>query len=214
MDFPLFEYSKKHPQGVIVALLGIIIVGSVAGGLWIQNLRSSLEEKEKIFDARIRLTEERLQKDIIAIRRANTVFMQQAEVIKKSGTEISSQLPILLALVKDVRYVRAVPHSVAKRLEIAISESEKSTNTFTQALMRSLEMAELLEKMELTENNTLNNQLVDVGAVAGYRPVIFTLILIAVVAFIGICVSILIFRLITRSSAGRATGSSLPDGPD
>jgi hypothetical protein len=53
----VLKYSNKHSRVVILTLLGVIISGSISGGLWIQNLNSLMSEREKIFEQRIQLLE-------------------------------------------------------------------------------------------------------------------------------------------------------------
>ncbi len=55
----LIKFSDAHARSVIVILIGIIVVGAIGGGLWIQSLKASLNEHEEIKDSRIELIEER-----------------------------------------------------------------------------------------------------------------------------------------------------------
>jgi hypothetical protein len=60
----LLKNSKKHSQLITLILLGIIIAGSIAGGLWIQNLNSILAEKDKLEEQHLKLIEERYRADL------------------------------------------------------------------------------------------------------------------------------------------------------
>lgn len=53
----ILEYSDKHSRVLSLILLGIIVCGSIAGGIWIQNLNSIIAEKDKILEQRIQITE-------------------------------------------------------------------------------------------------------------------------------------------------------------
>lgn len=60
----LLEYEKKHSQVIVVILLGIIITGSISGGLWIKQLNSIIAEKDKLAEQRLIIAGEMHSVDI------------------------------------------------------------------------------------------------------------------------------------------------------
>jgi hypothetical protein len=44
----LLKSSRAHPQSVIVALVAVIVVGTLGGGIWIHNLQSMLESRDAL----------------------------------------------------------------------------------------------------------------------------------------------------------------------
>lgn len=60
----ILKYSKEHSQGVIVFLLGLLVIGSTCGGIWINNLHDSLEQTQKIADERYKLIAESNQNNL------------------------------------------------------------------------------------------------------------------------------------------------------
>jgi predicted unusual protein kinase regulating ubiquinone biosynthesis (AarF/ABC1/UbiB family) len=79
----LLEFSKKHSEQVIATLLGIIIVGSIGGGLWIKSLQSTLAEREALTEERLELIEERYRTNFYALsKRVNDVETQLAQLVE------------------------------------------------------------------------------------------------------------------------------------
>lgn len=64
----LLKYSNKHSSSIIVTLLGIMIVGGIGGGLWIQNLNSVIVERNKLEEQRLALADERQGTALAATR--------------------------------------------------------------------------------------------------------------------------------------------------
>lgn len=57
----LLKSSRAHPQSVIVALIALIVVGAVGGGLWIHNLQSMLESRDALQKQELALVTERMK---------------------------------------------------------------------------------------------------------------------------------------------------------
>ncbi len=57
----LLKSSRAHPQSVIVALIAVIVVRAVGGGLWIHNLQSMLESRDALQKQELALVTERMK---------------------------------------------------------------------------------------------------------------------------------------------------------
>jgi hypothetical protein len=55
----LLKSAKAHPQTVIVALIAVIAVGSLAGGLWIHNLQSMLDSRDALREQELALVRQK-----------------------------------------------------------------------------------------------------------------------------------------------------------
>lgn len=54
----LLKRSKDHAQSVIIVLIGLIVVGSIGGGIWIHNLQGALEDHDKLAQQELQEREE------------------------------------------------------------------------------------------------------------------------------------------------------------
>lgn len=54
----ILKSVNENPKTVILILIGFIFIGSVSGGLWINNLHDSLEQTRKIADDRLKVIED------------------------------------------------------------------------------------------------------------------------------------------------------------
>ncbi|HEY0763008.1 MAG TPA: hypothetical protein VGD61_11625 [Pyrinomonadaceae bacterium] len=96
----LFKHSEKNAQLVSVILLGVVIAGSISGGLWIQKLNSILAEKDKLEAQRLVLMEERYQNQLSAIKlKYQSVDLQ----IGKLGLIMESATTKMDEIAKDLR---------------------------------------------------------------------------------------------------------------
>jgi uncharacterized coiled-coil protein SlyX len=64
----ILDFSKHHAQTVIATLFGVIVVGSVGGGLWIHNLQSVLDESQRLEDQRLAAQKQDFDNNMSAIK--------------------------------------------------------------------------------------------------------------------------------------------------
>jgi len=55
----ILEFSKKHSQPIIIVLLGLLATGSIAGGMWIHDLRDTIAARESELEEARKLGEQR-----------------------------------------------------------------------------------------------------------------------------------------------------------
>lgn len=147
----ILKFSSKHPKGVILALLTIIAAGGIAGGLWIHNLQSALEERDKTISERLALIEERHRDDMRALRKANAVLHSQGDVIKSNAKDIAQQLREVALLADEIRTKGAVTDEIGTKLRSA----SESITTKSEHLSQALERAQDAE-MWLRDMTTAN----------------------------------------------------------
>jgi Tfp pilus assembly protein PilO len=61
----ILKYSNRHAESVIVILLGLIVVGSSGGGMWIHNL----QEENRLTEREFQLKERDLKSQISELER-------------------------------------------------------------------------------------------------------------------------------------------------
>jgi len=131
----LLKYSKEQSQAVIVILIGLIIIGTISGGLWIQNLRSDLSEKEALQEERLKLTEERYRNSFADVA---TRFLTLEDIVKNLETTVYSykdNLDQIANEIKDIVLSREI--NLEKRNKL-ISLSNNISN-YTVQIMRGIE---------------------------------------------------------------------------
>jgi hypothetical protein len=143
------EFTDKHARAVVVALLGIIAAGSVAGGLWIKNLQSNLEYKDKIIDERMNLIEERHRTRLATVSRRLTLLNNQVEILRK-------ELPAIGVAIKDIQIKLSTIQSNSEAINpiemSSLNESvialNKKANALSYALNLSDEMVRFVKEIE------------------------------------------------------------------
>jgi hypothetical protein len=94
----LLKSSKTHSQSVIVALVAIIAVGTVGGGLWLHNLQSELQNLDALHKQEMALTkkdalvtlhglEERIGILDEAVKRHQALLEQTGSRLKRLSTQ-------------------------------------------------------------------------------------------------------------------------------
>lgn len=129
----LLKYSNKHSRVIILILLGIIISGSIAGGLWIQNLNSMISEKDKILEQRIKLAEKETSlassAQILSQRELNLDIMT---ILSKYELSMQSSANELKDLAKEfegiARSSKTTPQIRAQLLSYSKSLTDKSAS--------------------------------------------------------------------------------------
>jgi hypothetical protein len=53
----LLKYADEHHRTVTVALLGLLVIGALGGGLLIQTLQTSITPRDQLHDQRIKSIE-------------------------------------------------------------------------------------------------------------------------------------------------------------
>jgi hypothetical protein len=95
----LLNYSREHAQTIIVILIGLIVIGSISGGLLIQNLNSSLSEKETLQRERINLIEERYRTSFAEVA---SKFLKLEDRVRKLGAETVRMETICFNMAKEI----------------------------------------------------------------------------------------------------------------
>src|SRR5206468_4290447 len=84
----ILNFSKKHAQSIIVALLGVISSGSIAGGLWIHSLQEHAATLERELESAKKLYEQRLEIEQQRAATATTVADVQNKKLQSRLIEI------------------------------------------------------------------------------------------------------------------------------
>src|SRR5690242_15348005 len=58
---PLLKFVDERPKPTLIALMGVIVSGSVAGGLVIHSLENQLSTREQLEKARLALVESKYE---------------------------------------------------------------------------------------------------------------------------------------------------------
>jgi hypothetical protein len=91
----VLKHSKKHAQVIILILLGVIAAGSIAGGLYIQNLNSMLAEKDKLHAQEIKMLEYRYSNSLATVKLINQnieLMINKSELSIQASTSKIDQM--------------------------------------------------------------------------------------------------------------------------
>ena len=115
----ILKYSSKHARVVILILLGVITSGSLAGGLWIQNLNSIITEKDKILEQRIQLNEKAanigLASRSLSQRESN---LQILAILNKLELSVHSSTNELNALAKELGIIANSSNTISRAQQL------------------------------------------------------------------------------------------------
>lgn len=112
----VLKYSKTHGAAVIVVLVGVIVVGSVGGGLWIQNLNSALEQKDSLANQRATLVEERYRNRYSELNSRYRTLVQQATTLRESVQTHQAQVLSASQELTDLATVSKLDRAARDRL--------------------------------------------------------------------------------------------------
>jgi hypothetical protein len=153
----LLDFANRHAQVVIAALAAIIITGSIAGGLWIQNLQSALDQRDKIHDQRIlQLTEanaeerSKINRDLRRSHEANAELSARFQLVEQAAASLE---PAYAKLAKAIQELGAkTPHlrtDALIKMEEANSEMGSAVAGVTRALERAQDASRILRTIDL-----------------------------------------------------------------
>lgn len=122
----VLKYSKTHSTTVIVALLGVMAVGSIGGTLWIQNLISALAEREHLNSDRLRLVEERY-------RNRYATLHSRYEVLGRKVSKLVSRVQALNQSVNQLSETRRLDRPLKHTLRNVVADLQNQTEELTNS---------------------------------------------------------------------------------
>src|SRR3989304_4373305 len=122
----ILKLPKKNSPVVISILLGIIIIGAMWGGLWINSLQNTLAERDALANATLSLIEERYKTNFNSLAlRVDKAEIQLAEFHKLFG-KIEPQLTSVSQRLTEMSSDSQMPsnhRATLKQLSDEISET-------------------------------------------------------------------------------------------
>ena len=179
----LLDFIDNQPKTVIVALLGVIVVGGVGGGVWIKTLVSV----GATADQRISLIKAQYDRAEATMTQENLMLTEQLDILKDKMTDLS---PKLLSLSEDLNKASTsdtLDESIVLQLAEKADTLKAESIGITKAFERADEMKVFADKMV---------QAVAVPAPPQAPSLIFPLIILVVVIVLGYFV----FRRVRRGS--------------
>lgn len=158
MDFAFLKYVDDNPRTVLIALLGLLTTGSLAGGLYVQTLHFSLEERDRLFGARLQLLEDQGQSDMRSLRVANTVLRQQSEIIAQATRQAESGLRDLYNILSQRGNSTRIDRSSETRVLSAAQSVQDHLKVIGQSVERSGETLRLIESLKISNANEVSLQ--------------------------------------------------------
>lgn len=157
----ILKYAGERPKTVIVILLGIIAVGSIGGGIWIKNLQSGLEARDKYFSDRLVWIEEKWGRDSRILRQQNSVLRTEVKHLRAGIKDIENAMAGITSLhtrlqatgglgVLALQDRSSLEESMA-RIEKQRKELERAidvANAVTEATSELVDMPDLQEAAE------------------------------------------------------------------
>lgn len=178
----VLKYSNRHSRVVILILLGVIISGSIAGGLWIQNLNSVISKREKIFEQRIQLLEKEhglgLASRDLSRRGSYQEIMLTLEKLELSARRSADELR---SLAKDLEAVANSKGTTPQARKSLIGYST-ALNSQAEQITKELELAKGEVQQWMKETGVGGVALAPPLSGRLFGPPIFLLALILLVA--------------------------------
>jgi len=150
----LVVFTETQSKTVAVALLGAIVVGGIGGVLWINNLKSALEQKDRIIQQKNELVlerrlllEEKYQNVMGALRQENVAVSRELEVVSRSTNAVSGHLMGTLELLRELLEASALDSKNTAELVDALRDLEQHSLSIEQALERAQVVSDLAQKI-------------------------------------------------------------------
>ncbi len=125
----ILKLAKKNPEVIIAVLLGIIVVGSVGGGLWINALQSTLTERDALVQERLKLIDERYKTNLYLlsgkVSNIDTKFNQLKQDFQLSSSTIIGASQKLDSISSDPQISdanRSSLSAMSRQLSTAVSK--------------------------------------------------------------------------------------------
>ncbi len=130
----IFQFAESNAKTVIATLFGIIVVGSVGGGLWIHNLQSSLEEEGKLYQSTRELQKQQYETsnstNFFKVTEAEAKVRDLAEEIERSERKLKADAGNLAQLSESHK----IPTKAAAELQRINQDLEDTADELDQAL--------------------------------------------------------------------------------
>jgi hypothetical protein len=182
------KLADQHPKVVISSLLGLLLVGGVGGGVWINGLKANLDqlsadlrERDSVFAERMSLVEQRHDNVMDALWQKDAVVSKQVEIL-------TTEIPDFAASIDRVaQTLGQLGHASMTQNQNAALLAAVDSLTFQSAALRTA-----LARVQAAEE--MGDQLIrisDRDAAGGPRPPMSSagspfLLLLLMLAWLGV----------------------------
>lgn len=137
----LLDRGSEKPELVIATLIGVIVVGSLGGTLWIHSLQSALSERDALFRARLVSIEERHANEVSAERTKNAILQAEAEALTSSIAPLDSTLDTMAQSLEVLARYPQFPGRLKSRLLGTMRDAREQSASLQQALKRARDLS-------------------------------------------------------------------------
>jgi hypothetical protein len=136
------NWIEKYPKTVALSLLGLLVAGAVASGLWIYSLRAAIHRQEAALEAGEvkakedrQSLEERHGQEVALLQKKNAYLSDQVTILRRTARELTVQLAKVTSLLNEATGSAASP-SYKAGLSQAVGQLERQSDEMNQALER------------------------------------------------------------------------------
>lgn len=141
----LLRYSKHHAQTVIVVLIGLNLVGSVGGWLWIQSANSNLSVMQNLQNQRLAEIEERYRTSFADAASKYDRLCSNLEKLEKRLNSHKDTVGFISRKIAALVQSKAMPSILKERLfpiSRSLDESMSSLSKEVEVVTRELKLEE------------------------------------------------------------------------
>jgi hypothetical protein len=170
----ILTFLPKNPKPVIVVLLGIIVAGTVAGGMWINSLKVAVEQRDQLLAERDKIAEkqeeilrDKFARELAVIRQKNIYLSEQVRVVKPAITGIQKTVNEIKAYLEGYRQAKRTNRSEADRFSGLLSSLERQTIELNHTIDKMEAISDMADQIERLQFNLPPD--------SGHRPWLYPL---------------------------------------
>ncbi|ETR65526.1 MAG: hypothetical protein OMM_06018 [Candidatus Magnetoglobus multicellularis str. Araruama] len=141
----LLEFTEKQSKSVVVALFGIIVAGSIGGGLWIKSLLSTIEYKDSYISERLTLAEERYHSKYLGLKKENLILTEQITILRSHLPKVNESIILI------DKYLTANNISNKDFIYIEINKLKDMSIKIDESLSKSDEISKLSHEIAIAK---------------------------------------------------------------
>ena len=146
----LIGFIDQQPRTVAVALLAVLAVGGVGGGLWISNLNSAVEEMDSIWEQRLALAEERNTNATVVLHEEKLKLKKELEILKNATSDLGAKLDLVADRVEKMGEGKDLSDQSEPSLETVVATLREEASGIRRGLERAAELMSFAESMRRT----------------------------------------------------------------
>jgi len=143
----LTDYADEHPRTVIVALLAVIVVGTIGGGLYIESLRSNLSLRDQMIKERLELVELQHNNELTVTRQEKEYLAKEVDALKEGLVGLDETLRRTANALTDISQNVKISPDQLEKIKLSLDGMDRQSKSIEHSLDKAKTISDLASKM-------------------------------------------------------------------